>query len=65
MASDPFEQLAPYTLGETARMVGLGIRITRRQAKGKPTKALEKKADRLQEQAEQRAGAAAKARKKQ
>ncbi|MEV8046400.1 hypothetical protein AB0P02_21505 [Streptomyces griseoluteus] len=62
MASDPFEQLAPYTVRETARMVGLGFRITRRQAKGKPTKALEKKADQLQKQAEERA---AKARKKQ
>lgn len=55
MASDPFEHLAPYTLKETARMVGLGVRITRRQAKGKPTAALEKRADRIQAEAEDRA----------
>ncbi|MGW5336802.1 hypothetical protein [Streptomyces bauhiniae] len=61
MARDPFEQLAPYTLGETARMVGLGVRITRRQAKGKPTARLEARADRIQAEAEDRA---AKARKK-
>ncbi|MET8693617.1 hypothetical protein ABZV65_13860 [Streptomyces bauhiniae] len=61
MASDPFAQLAPYTLGETARMVGLGVRITRRQAKGKPTARLEARADRIQAEAEDRA---AKARRK-
>ncbi|MFJ3663140.1 DUF6257 family protein [Streptomyces sp. NPDC090119] len=64
MASTPSEEPTTYTVGETARMVGLAFRITRREARGKSTARLERRADRIQEQAEERKAAAAKARRK-
>lgn len=60
----PISDKDPYTLRETAQIVALGIRIVRRQERGKPTAALERQADRIREQAEQREAARAKARKK-
>jgi len=47
----------PYTVRETARIIAIGIRIARRQELGKPTRALEREADRIREQAEQREAA--------
>ncbi|MFE1882650.1 hypothetical protein [Streptomyces diastatochromogenes] len=54
----------PYTLRETAQIIALGIRIERRRAYGKPTKALENQADRIREKAQAREDARAKGRKK-
>jgi len=54
----------PYTVRETARIIAIGIRIARRQELGKPTRALEREADRIREQAEAREKARAKARRK-
>lgn len=54
----------PYTARETARIIALGIRIARRQELGKPTRALEREADRIREEAQAREDARAKARRK-
>ncbi|MGW3114433.1 hypothetical protein [Streptomyces sp. NPDC001091] len=64
MASGPSEQPTTYTVGETARMIGLAFRITRREARGKSTARLERRADRIQAEAEERTAAANKARRK-
>ncbi|MFF4839255.1 hypothetical protein ACFY2G_04230 [Streptomyces collinus] len=52
------------TAREVARMIAIGIRIERRRAYGKPTKALENEADRIREKAQEREDARAKGRKK-
>jgi proteasome assembly chaperone (PAC2) family protein len=44
----------PHSAGEILRVVGLGIRIERRQARGKPTKRLENRVERIREKAQQR-----------
>ena len=54
----------PHSVGEIVRVVVLGARITRRQAKGRPTKALEARVDRIRETAQAREDARDKARKK-
>ncbi|MFE1430378.1 hypothetical protein ACFW6C_33140 [Streptomyces fungicidicus] len=52
------------TAREVAKIVAIGIRIERRRAYGKPTKALENQADRIREEAEEREKQRAKGRKK-
>jgi len=52
------------TAREVAQIIALGIRIERRRAYGKPTKALENQADRIREKAEEREEQRAKARRK-
>lgn len=44
----------PHNLGEMARVIALGARITRREARGKPTKRLEARVDRIREKAQAR-----------
>ncbi|MEV6116618.1 hypothetical protein AB0L59_30125 [Streptomyces sp. NPDC052109] len=54
----------PHNLRELAATVVLGYRITRRQEKGQPTKALEKRVDRIREKAQEREDQRGKGRKK-
>lgn len=54
----------PLNYTETARLIALGIRIARRQELGKPTRALEREADRIHEKALEREADRAKARRK-
>ncbi|MGW3200691.1 hypothetical protein ACWDBD_40230 [Streptomyces sp. NPDC001118] len=44
----------PHNLRELAATVMLGYRITRRQEKGRPTKALENRVDRIRVKAQER-----------
>ncbi|MEU0433706.1 hypothetical protein ABZ153_19100 [Streptomyces sp. NPDC006290] len=44
----------PHSAGEILRVVALGVRIERRQARGKPVKALENRVARIREKAQQR-----------
>ncbi|MFF2094841.1 hypothetical protein [Streptomyces sp. NPDC058202] len=44
----------PHNLRETVKTIALGVRIVRREARGKPTKRLEKRVDRIREQAQAR-----------
>ncbi|MFF4933557.1 hypothetical protein ACFY2H_32390 [Streptomyces griseofuscus] len=55
----------PHNLRELAATVVLGYRIARRQEKGKSTKALENRAERIREEAQDREDARAAARRKQ
>ncbi|WP_326787872.1 hypothetical protein [Streptomyces sp. NBC_00151] len=59
-----FTDKDPHNAGEILRVVALGIRIERRKARGKPVKALENRADRIREKAQQREDQRAKGRKK-
>ncbi|MEU9215406.1 hypothetical protein AB0D47_02555 [Streptomyces sp. NPDC048376] len=47
----------PHTFAELARVVALGARIQRRKARGKGTKALERRADKITAKAEAREAA--------
>ena len=49
-----FTNKDPHTLGELASVVILGARIRRREARGKSVKRLEKRVDRIREQAQKR-----------
>ncbi|MER7574923.1 hypothetical protein [Streptomyces sp. NPDC126514] len=42
----------PHNLSELARVVALGVRIERRKARGKGTKQLEARVDRIREEAQ-------------
>jgi hypothetical protein len=44
----------PHSAGEILRVVALGVRIERRQARGKPTKRLENRVTRIREDAQKR-----------
>lgn len=44
----------PHNARELAKVLALGLRIERRRAYGKPTKALENRVEKIREQAEQR-----------
>ncbi|MET7431976.1 hypothetical protein ABZT16_23785 [Streptomyces flaveolus] len=50
----PVSKHDPYTAREMAQIITLGLRIERRRAYGKPTKALENQVDRIREKAEER-----------
>ncbi|MEU8031324.1 hypothetical protein AB0C13_22235 [Streptomyces sp. NPDC049099] len=54
----------PHNLRELAATVVLGYRITRRQEKGKSTKALENRVDQIREKAQEREDARSKGSKK-
>ncbi|MEW2253713.1 hypothetical protein [Streptomyces sp. NPDC047869] len=60
----PASKHDPHNLRELAATVVIGYRIARREEKGKPTKALENRAARIREKAQEREDAKAKARKK-
>ncbi|WP_167459124.1 MULTISPECIES: hypothetical protein [Streptomyces] len=49
-----FTDKDPHNVGEILRVVALGARIQRRQARGKSVKALENRVDRIREQAQKR-----------
>ncbi|MGW1796931.1 hypothetical protein ACWCQN_13190 [Streptomyces sp. NPDC001984] len=55
-----FTDKDPHNISELARVVVLGVRITRRQAKGKGTARLERQVDRIREQAQKREDARSK-----
>jgi hypothetical protein len=59
-----FTDKDPHTAGEILRVVGLGIRIDRRKARGKPVKALEKRVERIRKDAQKREDAKDDARRK-
>jgi hypothetical protein len=59
-----FTDKDPHTAGEILRVVGLGIRIDRRKARGKPVKALEKRVERIRKDAQKREDAKDAARRK-
>jgi hypothetical protein len=44
----------PHNLTELARVIALGVRIDRRRARGKSTKALERQVERIREKAQAR-----------
>ena len=44
----------PHNARELLKVVALGARITRREARGKSTKALEKRVERIREEAQAR-----------
>ncbi|MFF9168289.1 MULTISPECIES: hypothetical protein [unclassified Streptomyces] len=44
----------PHNIAEIARVVALGVRIQRRQAKGKGTARLERRVDEIREKAQAR-----------
>ncbi|MER5600541.1 hypothetical protein [Streptomyces sp. NPDC002265] len=54
----------PHSVGEIVRVVVLGARIARREAKGKSTKALERRADAIRVKAQAREDARRASRKK-
>ena len=60
----PASKHDPHNLRELAATVVIGYRIARREEKGKPTGRLERRADRIREEAQAREDAKAKARKK-
>ncbi|NJP71351.1 hypothetical protein [Streptomyces sp. C1-2] len=59
----PVSKHDPYTARELAQILAIGVRVARRQGRGKPTKALEAQADRIREKAQAREDAKARARK--
>ncbi|MER6064844.1 hypothetical protein ABT167_27455 [Streptomyces sp. NPDC001792] len=59
----PVSKHDPHNFRELAETVVLGFRIARRQERGKPTKALENRADRIRAKAQEREDARAKGRK--
>ncbi|MGW6258636.1 hypothetical protein [Streptomyces sp. NPDC055085] len=44
----------PHNARELARVVYLGLRATRREARGKPTKAIEREVERIRDKAQAR-----------
>ncbi|MFE9880463.1 hypothetical protein [Streptomyces sp. NPDC005784] len=50
----PVSKHDPHNAGELAAVILLGVRIERRQARGKPVKALENRVERIREKAQQR-----------
>ncbi|MET8765843.1 hypothetical protein [Streptomyces sp. NPDC004658] len=60
MAATPHD---PHNLRELASVIALGVRIERRRALGKSTKALEQRVDRIREQAQKREDQRGKGRK--
>ncbi|MBL3670177.1 hypothetical protein JL475_30200 [Streptomyces sp. M2CJ-2] len=52
-----FTDKDPHNLSEIARVVALGVQIQRRKARGKSTKALERRVDQIRERAEARENA--------
>ena len=50
----PISDKDPLSAREIAQLISLGIKIQRRQAKGKPTRALENRANRIIELADER-----------
>lgn len=54
----------PYNARELAQIILIGIKVTRAEERGRPTKALEKRADRIREKAQAREDARAKGHKK-
>lgn len=59
----PVSKHDPYTARELAQILAIGVRVVRRQGRGKPTAALERQADRIREKAQAREDAKARARK--
>ncbi|MET8098107.1 hypothetical protein ABZV29_16755 [Streptomyces sp. NPDC005236] len=49
-----FTDKDPHNASEILRVVALGVRIERRQARGKPVKALENRVECIREKAQQR-----------
>jgi hypothetical protein len=49
-----FTDKDPHNASEILRVVGLGIRIDRRKARGKSTKRLENRVERIREDAQKR-----------
>jgi hypothetical protein len=49
-----FTSKDPHTAAEILKVVALGVRIERRQARGKPVKALENRVERIREDAQKR-----------
>ncbi|MEY2243178.1 hypothetical protein AB8A21_09580 [Streptomyces sp. BF23-18] len=49
-----FTDKDPHSAGEILRVVGLGIRIDRRKARGKSVTVLEKRVTRIREEAQKR-----------
>ncbi|MEU6244809.1 hypothetical protein [Streptomyces sp. NPDC047024] len=60
----PVSKHDPHNARELFQVLRLGVQIQRRQAAGKPTKALENQVARIREKAQAREDAAAKARAK-
>ncbi|GEK03497.1 hypothetical protein [Streptomyces sp. 1-11] len=60
----PASKHDPHNLRELAATVVIGIRVARRQEQGKPTAALERRAERIREKAQEREDARAKGQKK-
>ncbi|WP_181007323.1 hypothetical protein [Streptomyces sp. SM1] len=52
-----FTSKDPHNLSEIARIVAIGVKVQRRKARGKSTRALEKRADAITERAEAREAA--------
>jgi hypothetical protein len=50
----PVSKHDPHNARELAAVILLGVRIERRQARGKPTKRLENRVDRIREDAQKR-----------
>ena len=59
----PVSKHDPYTARELAQILAIGVRVARRQQRGKPVKALENRADRIREKAQAREDARARNRK--
>lgn len=59
----PVSKHDPYNAREIAQIIAIGLRIERRRAYGKPTKALENQADRIREKAQARENERTKGRK--
>ncbi|WP_328449860.1 hypothetical protein OG780_19320 [Streptomyces sp. NBC_00386] len=49
-----FTNKDPHSATEILKVIGLGIRIERRKARGKPVKRLEARVDRISEKAQER-----------
>lgn len=59
-----FTHKDPHNLSEIVRVIAIGARIQRRQARGKPVKALENRVETIREQAQKREDARAKTKRK-
>lgn len=55
-----FTEKDPHNIGDLARVLILGARISRREARGKPVKRLERRVERIREDAAKREEADAK-----
>ncbi|MEV8031402.1 hypothetical protein [Streptomyces sp. NPDC086182] len=49
-----FTSKDPHTAAEILKVIALGVRIERRQARGKPVKRLENRVERIREDAQKR-----------